>query len=617
MAAMNGAGNANLNAPAIPNVKNIGFMGGNIMLGGRGSDRFETNTGNDVIDGDLWLNVQLRAIYNDGTIRLVDSAQDLVADVFSDPQRLNPGNISIVRTIITPGFQGDPTGLLNDPNPAPAPPPDCNAAVPLNCDTVIFHGVRADYDISVDANRVVTVIDSGRALGRPLSDGVDTLRNIERLQFADVTIPVPVPARTVAVPNVVNLTVADATTAITAAQLTLGNQGEAFSQTIAIGNVVSQTPAAAGLVNVNTSVDINVAVGAAVPNVVGMTQAAATTALSNALLGVSVTTAPSTTVPIGTVISQDPAAFVTVNFWPARAHQGREPRRDDRNCRLVRHHGAERRRPDAGECDERDHRRRAGCGDNHEPARRNAGYRAKLDARGRRSREPRQRGKPGRVYGCATDGRGDGPSDEPGCVDADDSGSDDAGRLAAGGVHRGGCQPRGSEYQRRGSDQQRSGARLDEGRGNDGSHRQPGDGRDSGGRNSPGAQTLTTVTATLSSSKASSLTVQAFTGAEPSLTGEAAAVVSRTSGAITASIQTTRTNSLVFAVGADFSNPRTMTAGANQTKVNQFTPAVGDTYWVQRVTNPLANAGSTATISDTYGATTDQWNLALIEIRRQ
>ena len=39
---------------------------------------------------------------NDGTIKLVDSARDLIDDVFADPQRLNPGNITIVRNIVTP-----------------------------------------------------------------------------------------------------------------------------------------------------------------------------------------------------------------------------------------------------------------------------------------------------------------------------------------------------------------------------------------------------------------------------------------------------------------------------------------------------------------------------------
>src|SRR4029077_6659396 len=91
---------ANLDAPAIPDVKGVGFMGGDILLGGLGSDTLEGKLGDDLIDGDAWLNVQLRAVYNNGTVRIVDSPRDLVADVFAYPQLLNPGNISIVRTIV-------------------------------------------------------------------------------------------------------------------------------------------------------------------------------------------------------------------------------------------------------------------------------------------------------------------------------------------------------------------------------------------------------------------------------------------------------------------------------------------------------------------------------------
>ena len=51
-----------IDSPAIPLVKGVGFMGGNILLGGEGSDQLEGGMGDDLIDGDLWLNVQLRAV---------------------------------------------------------------------------------------------------------------------------------------------------------------------------------------------------------------------------------------------------------------------------------------------------------------------------------------------------------------------------------------------------------------------------------------------------------------------------------------------------------------------------------------------------------------------------
>src|SRR5207237_5957143 len=122
--------------------------------------------GDDLIDGDLWLNVQLRAVLNDGTIKLVDDPRLLADDVFADPQRLNPGNISIIRTIVTP----------------PPIPPDCGAVLPLNCDTAVFNFPRDEYDVVLNANGTVTVTDvPARAKLIHQSEGTDTLRIIEQL----------------------------------------------------------------------------------------------------------------------------------------------------------------------------------------------------------------------------------------------------------------------------------------------------------------------------------------------------------------------------------------------------------------------------------------------------
>src|SRR5262249_43537680 len=174
---------------AIPFVKGVGFMGGDIILGGRGNDLLEGKMGDDLIDGDRWLNVQLRAVLNDGTIKLVDDPRLLTDDVFSDPQRLNPGNISIIRSIVTP---------------PDTPPADCGSATPRNCDTAVFSFPRADYTIALDGPRVIVTHIPARAADAVSSDGTDTLLNIERLQFADVNIAVPSPLNTV--PDVVGLT---------------------------------------------------------------------------------------------------------------------------------------------------------------------------------------------------------------------------------------------------------------------------------------------------------------------------------------------------------------------------------------------------------------------------
>jgi hypothetical protein len=140
------------------------WKAGNILLGGGGRDLIEGKGGNDLIDGDGWLDVQLVATLNDGTTRTVSDPRDLIDDVFSDPQRLDPGNIRILRTI-----RLGPPGI----------------------DTAVFRGNRDEYDITVNANGSVTVAHARPPNQAILNDGVDILRNVELLAFLDVTIPTP------------------------------------------------------------------------------------------------------------------------------------------------------------------------------------------------------------------------------------------------------------------------------------------------------------------------------------------------------------------------------------------------------------------------------------------
>ena len=135
------------------------FSSGNIILGGDGSDIIEGRRGDDLIDGDRWLNARISVRANaDGTgaeIRSVDSMRDLIPDMLSGA--INPGQLQIVREILT------------------APGPDF--------DTARYCGIRANYTINTGADGTTTVTDNfGTLLG---TDGTDTLRNIERLQFAD------------------------------------------------------------------------------------------------------------------------------------------------------------------------------------------------------------------------------------------------------------------------------------------------------------------------------------------------------------------------------------------------------------------------------------------------
>ena len=129
--------------------------------------------------------------------------------------------------------------------------------------------------------------------------------------------------------------------------------------------------------------------------------------------------------------------------------------------------------------------------------------------------------------------------------------------------------------------------------------------------NAPSVLTNVTVTSTEGSGAYyQSLTVVAYTGAS----GIGASVgASAASGAPGVTLTTTKSGSLVYGVGNDWSNGVARTLGANQTMVHQYLAPVGDTYWVQSLTNAVTTAGTAAQLNDT-APTADQWNLAAVEI---
>src|SRR5438309_7387793 len=127
------------------------------------------------------------------------------------------------------------------------------------------------------------------------------------------------PPRTVPVPNVVGQMQAAAASAITGAGLTRGAVAQQSSSTVASGSVISQSPAAGTSVAKGSAVDLVVSTGpnpvgqVAVPNVVGQTQATATSAITGAgLTRGAVAHQSSSRVASGSVISESPAAGADV-----------------------------------------------------------------------------------------------------------------------------------------------------------------------------------------------------------------------------------------------------------------------------------------------------------------
>src|ERR1700719_1949234 len=130
-------------------------------------------------------------------------------------------------------------------------------------------------------------------------------------QGSPVNLVISLGPQMVTVPNVEGLTQDAATTAITAAKLTMGAITRQSSNMVTTGNVISQDPASANSVAQGSPVNLVISSGpqmVTVPNVEGLTQDPATTAITATKLMVgTVTQQTSNTVAAGNVISQDPA----------------------------------------------------------------------------------------------------------------------------------------------------------------------------------------------------------------------------------------------------------------------------------------------------------------------
>ena len=122
----------------------------------------------------------------------------------------------------------------------------------------------------------------------------------------------------VAVPNLVGMALTDAQAAITAAGLVVGPVGHQFNATAPVDQVIDQRPPAGKMIPADVPVGLVVSKGprpepVAVPDLVGMTEADAQTALTGAgfVLGMIVEIHDAT-VPAGNVIHQLPCAGMKV-----------------------------------------------------------------------------------------------------------------------------------------------------------------------------------------------------------------------------------------------------------------------------------------------------------------
>jgi hypothetical protein len=137
------------------------------------------------------------------------------------------------------------------------------------------------------------------------------------------------------------------------------------------------------------------------------------------------------------------------------------------------------------------------------------------------------------------------------------------------------------------------------------------------------------VNAQLSGVSDVSMTVVSFMGVDTSGSNGSGAVGATgtgnaASGTPSATLTTTRNNSLVFGLGEDPAAATARTLSANQVQVSQlvnpciatppFTcPQPGDTFWVQQVATAVPNSGSVVTLKDT-APNNDPYNFSAVEI---
>jgi beta-lactam-binding protein with PASTA domain len=260
---------------------------------------------------------------------VVSAGQAIVPDVIGQSQATANSNIAAAGLVVgTVTYEYSDTysaGLVSSQSPDAGTPVSLSSAV----DIVISLGQPEVLDVTglSEAAAVTTITEIDNLLIGTISYEFNGT-----VPIGDVISQNPVGGTTVAtgtavdlvvslgvsavVPDVISLTEAAASSAITTASLIVGNVTYEHSDTVAVGLVSSQNPTGGTTVAVDSSVDIVVSLGQPeVPDVVSLTQAAATaaiTAVDNLLVG-TVTTQYSNTVPPGLVISQNPIAGTTVN----------------------------------------------------------------------------------------------------------------------------------------------------------------------------------------------------------------------------------------------------------------------------------------------------------------
>ncbi len=181
-------------------------------------------------------------------------------------------------------------------------------AVPNVCNMTQAAAEAALLNAGLAVGAVIGEINGIVPVGSVIRQNPPANRNVP--PGSTVALTVSIESGLIAVPDLAGMPENLIPTFLVQRGLTLGVTTREFSLTVPAGSTVSQHPAANTMVNRGTAVNLVVSRGreAIVPNVVGMTQAAAVTAIIDEELVVgAVSRTFSDTITEGSVISQSPA----------------------------------------------------------------------------------------------------------------------------------------------------------------------------------------------------------------------------------------------------------------------------------------------------------------------
>jgi Ca2+-binding RTX toxin-like protein len=167
---------------------------GNILLGGAGSDTITGRGGDDIIDGDRALNVRI-SVRDHANPSVEIGSADLM-----EHQYLRTAGALTGPTLQAAVFAGtvDPGDLVTTREIV-------NAGAGTATDTAAFAGPRANYTITADASSISVTQTGANVVGQKVSDGTDTIRNMEALKFSDQTVLLKVPSAPTNVSAIANV----------------------------------------------------------------------------------------------------------------------------------------------------------------------------------------------------------------------------------------------------------------------------------------------------------------------------------------------------------------------------------------------------------------------------